>query len=254
MLAGVIIDETFSVVLNDPIIKYFLSLAVTPLFMVSPTSPTLPVIVQIADLIMSSSKSFEKSFEKVFENKLLEKAREVREVRETLKALKTPQGELEKFLSKTPEEMALEIYYITENIALNIALSDMTSGEITLMALSSILLGAVIGVTIGVIANLVLIITFLTSLVANQVLVLLIKLLIRLVKVFGKVVFAGAKDLKFPLKGSIPRQLKIPKLKEIFAFVGFSSLMVKLTTFLETVNNIILTTKVYLFIKNLSSF
>jgi len=250
LLVGVIIADAFDLVLDDPIVKYFLSLAVAPLFIVSPTSPTVPVIVQIADLIMSSSKTFEKTFEKVFENKLLEKAREVREVRETLKALKIPQEELEKFLSKTPEEMALEIYYITENIALNIALSDMTSGEITLMVLSSMLLGAVIGVTIGVIANLVLIITFLTSLVANQVLVLLI----RLVKVFGKVVFAGAKDLKFPLKGSIPRQLKIPKLKEIFAFVGFNSLMVKLTTFLETVNNAMLTTKVYLFIQNLSSF
>lgn len=250
MLVGVIIADTFDLVLDDPIVKYFLSLAVAPLFIVSPTSPTVPVIAQIADLIMSSSKTFEKVFEKVFENKLLEKTREAREVRETLKALKVPQEELEKFLSKTLEEMALEIYYITENIALNIALSDMTSGEITLMVLSSMLLGAVIGVTIGVIANLVLIITFLTSLVANQVLVLLI----RLVKVFGKVVFAGAKDLKFFLKGSIPRQLKIPKLKEIFAFVGFNSLMVKLTTFLETVNNAMLTTKVYLFIQNLSSF
>jgi hypothetical protein len=75
-----------------------------------------------------------------------------------------------------------------------------------------------------------------------------------LVKVFGKVLFAGVKDLKFLLKGSIPGQLKIPKLKETFAFAGFSSLMIKFTSFLEKVNNTMLTTKVYLFIKNLSSF
>jgi len=244
------VASALDAVFGDPIIKVFTILTVAPLVI---GSSTASVISLITNVIMWPSKAFGRVFEETLENKLLEKVREVREVRETLETLKISQDELEKFLSKIPE-MALEIYYITENIALNIALSDMTSGEITLMVLSSISLGAVIGVTIGVITNLVLIILFLTSLFANQVLVLIIKLLIRLVKVFGKVMFAGVKDLKFLLKGSIPGQLKIPKLKETFAFAGFSSLMIKFTSFLEKVNNTMLTTKVYLFIKNLSSF
>jgi len=62
-------------------------------------------------------------------------------LRKALEALEMPQEYFEKSLSKTPE-MVSKIYYITKNITL----SNMTSGEIILKVLSSVLLGATIGV------------------------------------------------------------------------------------------------------------